>query len=429
LVTDIFIILVSLLFSTFFAGMETAFLVTNKLRIERVKKQGGILSHIIGIFTQNPSQYIATMMIGSTLSLVVFGIWIAKLLAPPIAQFISYPFGVLTLQIIISTAIILITAEFLPKAIFRKTPNLVLNLFAIPVLLFYISLYPVSSFTLWFSNKMVRIFFGKKSKTDSDRIIFRKIDLDNFENENTSNKPENKDNEHDIRIFQNALDFSSVKLRECIVPRTELAALEINSSLEALRQKFIETGFSKILVYEDNIDNIVGYIHSSEMFKKPDSLRSCLNKIPIVPETMAANKLLETFIQQRKSIALVVDEFGGTAGIVTIEDIMEEIFGEINDEFDNDDIDHTETKISDKEYILAGRLEIDYLNEKYNFNIPESDDYETIAGYIINQHESIPNVNETIRLDNFTIKVIKATSTRIQLINLKMPGNEVFSKD
>lgn len=401
-----------IMLSSFFSGMEIAFLVSNKLRIELDKTQHRFPSAIIDIFTHNQGQYIATMLVGNNIALVVYGIITAKLLEPVFNTYFSSQWAVLVLQTIVSTFVILITAEFLPKSIFRINANAALKIFAVPVFIFYILFFPVTRFTLWISEFLLRI----KIQSAKEKVVFGRLDLDNFVNDIQNETDEQVEIEHDIKIFQNALDFSKIKLRECIIPRTEIVAIDVNKSVEELLQKFIETGYSKILVYEDTIDNIIGYVHLSEMFKNPISIKAKLIRLPIVPETMTANKLLSRFIHEHKSMALVVDEFGGTAGMVTIEDIMEEIFGEIVDEHDVDEL--IDKQISETEYFLSGRLEIDFINEKYHLNISEAIDYETIAGFILFHHNSFPSVHEIITISNFHFKILKVTSTRIELVQL-----------
>jgi len=411
------IIIGSLIFSAFFSGMEIAFISSNKLRIELDKKQKLYPSQIISIFIKNPGQYIATMLVGNNIALVIFGIIMAIILKPFIIKFSSNEIAILIIQTIISTVIILFTAEFLPKALFMIRPNIALNIFSPPVLFFYIIFYPITKIIIWISNFLLKFLFNIKINKQQGKNVFGKVDLDNLINEGHSELKMDNQIEHNVKIFQNALDFSKVKLRECMVPRTEITALELNNSIEELKQKFIETGFSRIIIYKVNIDNIIGYINSKKLFEKPKNIKSKLVRVLIVPETMAANKLLSLFIKEKKSIAIVVDEFGGTAGMVTIEDIIEEIFGEIEDE--HDVIELEEKQINENEFVFSGRLEIDYLNNKYNLNIPETGDYETIAGFILYHYESIPKINETITIDSFIFKILKVTNTRLGLVNLK----------
>ena len=414
---DFLIIIIStLLFSAFFSGMEIAFVSANRLKIELDKKQSIFPSQIISIFTNNPKKYISTLLIGYTFALVIFTFSMAKYLDPQIVKYTSSEALKMTIKILISTFIILISAEYLPKILFRINPNAVLKFTAIPLIIIYIVFYPFTSFIVWFSESILKLFFKTDFSKKNDEFTFGKVDLDNLVNESNENSNGNEEVEHDLKIFQNALDFSKVKLRDCIIPRTEIEALSIDEDIETLKQKFIETGFSKLLIYKESIDNIIGYVHSSELFKNPKTIKSMLLSILIVPETMPANKLLSSFIKEQKSIAVVVDEFGGTAGIVTIEDIMEEIFGEIDDEFDLQGL--TEEQISEKEFIFSGRLEIDYLNEKYNLNIPESEQYGTIAGFILYNYENVPNINDNIVIGDYNFKILKASTTKIELIKL-----------
>lgn len=415
---EIIIILISLVLSAFFSGMEIAFISANRLKIELDKKQGIFSSGIVSIFIKNPKKYISTMLIGNNVALVVYSMIMAKVLEPRIEYYISSDAGILISQTIISTIIILIFAEFLPKMVFRLNPNSFLNTLSIPVLIFYITLYPLNKFVVWFSNFIMKYFFKVKSVSKSRTSPFSKVDLDHLLNNSQADKNDEDEIEHDIKIFQNALDFSTLKLRNCIIPRTEIEAINIDDSIENLKQKFISTGYSKLLVFRDSIDNIVGYVHNSEIFKNPKQIKNIVKDTLIVPESMPANKLLKLFISQNKNIAVVVDEFGGTSGIVTIEDIIEEIFGEIQDEHDSDEF--IDKKLSEREYIFSGRLEIDYINEKYNINLPVNDEYSTIAGFILYHYGSFPNINDNIEYKDFNFKILKSQATRIELIKLSI---------
>jgi CBS domain containing-hemolysin-like protein len=404
--------------SAFFSGMEIAFISSNKLRIEMEKKQGLFPSGIIDVFSRNKSLFLATLLIGNNISLVVYGIYMANLLEPVIHNWTDSESGILLIQTIVSTLLILITAEFLPKTLFRLNPNFLLNLFAIPIFIFYVLFYVPAKFSFWLSRIfLVNILRVNVSKGGTE-IEFSKIDLDKLVSESQREAERNEDVQQEIRIFQNALDFSEVKLRDCMIPRTEIMALEVNSDLELLTEKFIETGYSRILIFKESIDNIIGYIKSSELFKHPKSIKSKIVQLPIVPETMAANKLLEIFIADHKNIALVVDEFGGTSGIVTIEDIIEEIFGEIEDEHDKTELH--EKQISEKEFLFEGRVEIAQINQKYNIDIPELEDINTIGGFITYHYESIPEQNEVVEIKNLRFKILKVSSTRVELVNLKI---------
>lgn len=411
------IIVLSTLFSAFFSGMEIAFVSANKLRLELDKKQSVSTSKIINIFANNPSQYLATMLIGNNIALVVFGLIMAIVLEPYIAQYTSNDSLILFTQTVISTIIILFSAEFLPKTLFKINANHNLKIFAFPTYFFYLLFYPVARFSIFLSKKFIKNIMRVNLPADG-KLAFGKSDLNNLVNEITDEDETNGELDHDVKIFQNALDFSNIKLRECVVPRTELIAVPISEDVEKLRQLFIETGHSKILIYENSIDNIIGYAHSITLFENPPSLKSMLRKIPIVPETMPANKLLQLFTKKRKNMALVVDEFGGTSGIVTMEDILEEIIGDIQDEHDK--VTLVDKQINDTVYQFSGRFEIDDINEKYNLNLPASDEYETIAGLILAQFGSIPKVNDIVEFPNFSIKVLEATTTKVELIELKI---------
>ena len=413
---ELIIIFIMLALSAFFSGMEIAFIAANKLRMELDRNKNTVSAKVISIFSQNPGYYISTMLVGNNIALVIYGILMAKLLEPSIAIWIDSDSIILAVQTFLSTILILVTAEFIPKTLFRINPNMALNLFALPVMFFYILFYPITSFTIFLSKNIIRKIFKTNITEEEETQAFGKVDLDHLVQEGHDAQTIAEDDLHDIKIFRNALDFSKVKLRECIVPRNEIEAMEINGDISSLTQRFIETGYSRILIYKDSIDNIVGYIHSSVIFKNPQSIKAGLSNIIIVPETMPAHKLLNLFTREHKSVAVVVDEFGGTAGMVTIEDIMEEIFGEIEDE--HDDVDLEEQKISDTEYIFAGRLEIDYLNDKYELNLPVSEDFETLNGFLIFTHESIPTYNETIRIENFNFKILEVSNTRVIKIRL-----------
>lgn len=415
------IVFLMLILSALFSGMEIAFVSSNKLRIALDKKKNHASSKILSVFTGNPEQYIATILVGNSFALVVYGLLMAILLRPFIQNITNSEVSILICQTLLSTLIILITAEFLPKALFRINPNSFLNFFAVPMLVFYIFLYPLTKCIILISNFILKTFFSTNINSLQKIHVFGKIDLDNLVNEVQKNSSRTPKNNSEIRIFQNALDFSKVKLRDCMIPRTEIEAVNVDSTIEELQERFITTGYSKILIYEENIDNIVGYISSKELFKDPGSIQEKLVKPLIVPETMAASKLLKLLMQDHKSLAVVVDEFGGTAGMITIEDILEEIFGEIEDEHDTQDL--IEKKTGENEFLFSGRLEIEYLNEKYNLNLPESDEYETIAGLILAQHQSMPKLNERIVLQSFVFKILKVSNTRVELIQLTVGKN------
>jgi len=409
-------ILVSILFSALFSGMEIAFMSVNKMRLELDRKHGTFSSHIVSIFTSNPGQYIATMLVGNNIALVVYGIATSSILEPILSGYIFNEFSILAIQIILSTAVILITAEFLPKSIFRRHPNAFLNFFSLPMLLFYVTFYPFSKAGSWVSVKIIRLFVKHEGQFFTRKQFFGRVDLEELvESSSTSDEASSKSGS-EIRIFQNALDFSQVRVRDCMIPRTDIEAIEVNCSIQELREQFIATNYSRLPVYQGRIDNVIGYVNSKDLFRKPQSIKSKLMRIEFVPETMLAHKLLTLFIREHRSMAIVVDEFGGTAGLVTIEDIIEEIFGEIDDEYDQSEF--IEKHLGDGEYIFSARLEVDYLNDKYNLTIPRSEEYETLAGFILTNHQSIPSPNTVIHIENFSVKVVKVVGNRIELIHL-----------
>jgi putative hemolysin len=416
------IIIISILFSAFFSGIEIAYLTANKLKIEVDKKGGGFTAGIISRFTKSDSGFISTMLVGSNIALVVYGIFITIVLQPLLLNVLpenmQSEFFIILMQIIIASIIILFFAEFLPKTLFRINSNIILSIFAIPISIIYYLLYPIVFITLGISNfilqKILKVKFVEKPNA------FDSVDIDNFLREFGDNDSNNKKESIEMQIFLNAIEFPEVKLRESMIPRTEIVALDEKESLDKFRETFSEKGLSKILIFRRSIDNIVGYVHAFDFFKKPQDVKSIIRPIMLVPETMHANKLLKSFIQQRKSIAVVVDEFGGTAGLITIEDIMEEIFGEIDDEYDTDTF--VEKQINENEYIFSARLEIDYLNEEYDLNLPESEEYETLGGLIINQHESIPGKDEEITIKNYHFKITQVSNKRIEQVQMKITG-------
>ena len=354
------------------------------------------------------------MLMGNNISLVIYGLLMAEVLTPWLT-FIGNNLLITLVQTIIATAIVVVTGEFMPKTFFRINPNLWLRIFSGVLFVFYIVLYPLPLVTTWISFKILRVF-GIKINRGNEGDVFSRVDLNYLIQESFDGPESEKDLENEVKIFQNALDFSNVRLRDCYVPRTEIIALEYETDVDILRQTFIETGLSKILIYKGDIDNIIGYIHSSEMFEHQKDWKKQINQIPIVPENMAAQKLMKTFMQQKKSIAVVVDEFGGTAGIITLEDIMEEIFGEIEDEHDIKG--YTAEQISETEYLFSGRLEVETANEMFHLNIPTSDTYETISGFILHNHQHFPKISEMIRINEFLFKCVKVTNNRIELVKM-----------
>jgi len=415
-----FIILITLVLSAFFSGMEIAFVSSNNLRIEIDKSKGLLSGRILSRLKQNPSRFIGALLLGNNVALVIYGIAIASVMEPLISGilpvYLTTEFVILLIQTIVATLIILVTAEFLPKILFRINPNTILNFFAIPVILFYYLFFPVIYLFTGISGWILKLVFGIKSLEQS--YVFTHIDLNDYIRLFGGEISGAGGVTQEIQMVQNALDFTNIKLRACMVPRTEIIAVKESNSLDDLDRVFIETGFSKILIYKNSIDNIIGYTHSSDMFKNPADIHSIMRSVFFVPETMLANDVLSMFFKQHKSIAIVVDEFGGTAGIVTMEDIIEEILGEIEDEYDADEL--IEKQISDNEFIFSGRLEIDYVNEKYLLNLPQSDDYETVAGLIIHFHESIPDSREDINIDHLCFTILQASESRIEQVRLKI---------
>jgi len=418
------IVIISLIFSAFFSGMEIAFVSSNKLKIELDKNKGLFSARILSVFFKEPSKLLGALLLGNNISLVIYGIAMADILEPVIISSFApaQPSEsiILILQTIISTLFILIAGEFIPKALFRINPNMLLRLLAFPLKLYYWVFYPFIHFIVWISEFILNHIF--RLKLADQNYSFSPTDLDHYLKEFAIEKKEESDVKQEIQMLQNAIDFRNVKLRECMVPRTEITAIALSETVEDLRKCFIDSGHSKVLVYDETVDNIIGFVHSSDLFKNPQSIHSVTHTIPIIPETMLANNVLSMFIREHKSIALVVDEFGGTSGIVTMEDIIEEIFGEIEDEFDVEEL--TEKKINENEYVLSGRLEIDYLNEKYKLHLPESDEYETLGGFIINIHESIPSVNETIIKDRYRFLITEASDTRIETVRLTIDSKK-----
>ncbi len=412
--TQLAIVLIAIIFSAFFSGIEIAFLSFNKLRFELERKQGGVSARIIEIFNRNREQFIATMLVGNNITLVIYGIVIANLLTPLLGCLNSYPTLLLLTQTLIATFIILVTGEFLPKSIFRQHANALMNFFPIPVLLFYVVFFPLSRFITWLSYLIIKGIFRVKIEPTENQQIFGKIDLDHLVEQAAST--DSGKEEQDLKIFQKALDFSEVRIRDCMIPRTDIEAIDVEATIDELKSLFAETKYTRIPVYRDNIDNIIGYVNSKSLFLNPSSISKCIIDIDFFPETMKANELLTHFIKIHKSIAIVVDEFGGTAGLVTIEDIIEEIFGEIDDEHDLNEI--LEKQIAENVYILSGRAEVSHVNELYDLNIAESDNYETIAGFILHHHQSIPKPNDVVEVENFIFRILRVNKTRIDLVKL-----------
>jgi CBS domain containing-hemolysin-like protein len=405
-------------FSAFFSGMEIACVSSHKLRFEMDRNEQSLTSRILSIFFKNPNNFISTMLVGNNIALVIYGILMAEVIEQQLlADYIHNEFILVLIQTIISTLIILVTGEFLPKTLFKINSNFTLSLFAVPAFICYIVLYPISKFASGLSNLILRLT-GTPINKEASYKAFTKVDLDHFIQSSIQDTENEEEINTEVKIFQNVLDFSSIKIRDCMVPRTEIIAIEDDATIDELKTLFIEKGISKIIVYNDNIDNIIGYIHSSEMFREPKDWHDGIRQLPIVPETMNANKLMKLFMQQKRSLAVVVDEFGGTSGIVALEDLVEEIFGEIEDEHDTKT--YVAKSLGNNEYILSGRLDIEKANELFPLDLPESDEYQTIGGLILHQYQSFPKAHEIITLDKFQFRIIKVTATKIELVKLKV---------
>ncbi|MGM0944040.1 MAG: hemolysin family protein [Bacteroidota bacterium] len=417
--TYLIYVIITLLFSAFFSGIEIAYISSNKLQIELQSKHGQFSGKILSSFVQHPGQFIGTTLMGNTISLVLYGIFMAFLLETPLQNWLPESLSneavILILQTLISTILVLITAEFVPKSLFMLNPNSMLSFFAIPFLLIYYLMYPI----VWAVVGLSRFFITKILRLDynEDKPVFTVTDLNSFIQNHMNQAKSAGQAEIDTKIFDNAVEFKTVRVRECMIPRTDIVAVEIEDSIEELKEIFAESGHSKIIVYRETIDDVIGYCHQLELFKKPKSIEEILTPIIIAPESALANELLIEFIQERKSLALVVDEFGGTSGIVSMEDIIEEIFGEIEDEYDNDDL--IEQKIGDQEYLLSARHEIDYLNDKYNWDLPIGD-FETLSGLILSYKENLPKKGESVTIEQYTFTVVAKQDHRIDSVRLKI---------
>lgn len=403
--------------SAFFSGMEIAFVSSNRMLAEMDREGNSIAKNIISRFYNHPNGFVSTMLVGNNIVLVVYGILVARLFDNTI--FSSLDDGMkVTADTLLSTLVILFTGEFLPKILFKNNANRLLSVFSVPAYLFYIILWPISRFSTLVSKYLLRLV-GIRMETEADDDGFSKVDLDYLVQSSIENAQSDDEINEEVKIFQNALDFSDCKVRDCMVPRTEVNAVDVNDcTIDELMQKFVESGNSKIIVYDSDIDHIIGYIHSSEMFRNRDNWRECVCKMPFVPETMAAQKLMHIFLQQKKSLGVVVDEFGGTSGIVSLEDIVEEIFGDIEDEHDS--TKYIATQVGENEYMLSARLEIDKVNDLFDLGLPESDDYMTIGGYILHEYQSFPKLNEVITIGRYEFRIIKSTMTKIELVKLKV---------
>ncbi len=427
--TSIIIIILSLVFSAFFSGMEIAFISANKIHIEIEKKQDDFLAKVLSRLTKRPSKFIATMLIGNNISLVIYGLFMGELLMnwfvgmlPANNSFVDLmltDFSLLT-QTIISTLIILITAEFLPKVLFQIYANSLLKVLAVPAYFFYVLFSIISEFIIKVSDFILKTFF--KTDGDETQLAFSKVELGDYILEQMETVEEEDEVDSEIQIFQNALEFSAVKAREVMVPRTEITAVELHENPKNLAKLFTETGYSKILIYKDTIDNIIGYVHSYELFKKPKTIKSILIPVEFVPETMLIQEILNVLTKKRKSIAVVLDEYGGTSGIMTVEDIVEELFGEIEDEHDSTDL--LEEQLEENSYKFSARLEVDYVNENYKLELPENDEYETLGGLIVNETGEIPEQDTEIKIDNFVFTILEVSNTKIDLVRLQVLNND-----
>lgn len=425
----VIIIIVSLILSAFFSGMEIAYVSSNKIHIEIEKKQEGILAKILSKLTAKPSKFITTMLIGNNIALVIYGFFMGDLLVnwfqsmlPLTSGFLNYMLVDLSLlsQTLISTLVILITAEFLPKVFFQIYANRLTKALAIPAYIFYILFTFISDFVIWISDFVLKYVF--KTEGDQIQLAFTKVELVNYISEQMESVEEHDEVDTEIQIFQNALEFSEVKAREVMVPRTEIIAVEINDSIKELNTLFTETGCTKILVYKETLDDILGYVHSFDLFKKPKTIKSAMLPVEFVPETVLIKDVLNVLTKKRKSIAVVLDEYGGTSGIMTVEDIVEELFGEIEDEHDN--IVLNEEKVDDKTFVFSARLEVDYLNETYKINLPENENYETLGGLIVNHTEEIPQQNDVVKIEAFQFNILEVSNTKIDMVQLNLLEEE-----
>ncbi len=408
------IIAATVLFSAFFSGIEIAFVSANKFHIEVENKKGNFAYQIISYLVQNPSRFIAAMLVGNNIALVIYGIFMPQVLAPFIS--VDNPYLLLLYNTVLSTLLILVFAEFLPKAIFNSHSNRLLEVFALPSGLFYFLFFPVVSLMIGVSNFVMKYIL--KAKEDEEQKAFNKVDLDNYIRERTDTIDQDEEVDHEIQIFRNALEFGDVKAREFMVPRTEVVAMDVNSTVAELRTEFIDSSLSKILIYKESIDNIIGYVHSFELFKQPKQIREILRPVGFIPESMAANEILNLLIKERRSMVVVLDEFGGTSGLVTMEDVVEELFGEIDDEHDTEEL--LEKKLAVDLFLFSARQEIDQLNDKWNLELPESENYSTLGGLVINHLESIPEKGEELALGNYLLKVEQVSNAKIEVVQLKI---------
>lgn len=417
-------LIVAMLFSAFFSGMEIAFVSSNRLLAEMDREKNGLSQKAIAVFYQHPNNFVSTMLVGNNISLVIYGILFARIFDATL--FCPFSDGVrVTADTLLSTLVVLFTGEFLPKTIFKNNPNTLLTFFAVPAWICYVVLYPISRLATILSKGLLRLIGVRMNKTSEEKE-FTKVDLDYLVQTSIDNADDENKIGEEVKIFQNALDFSETKIRDCMVPRTEIDAVEDTATVGQLKQTFIESGHSKIIVYHEDIDHIIGYIHSSDMFRLSgqdnerlsDLQAQLIRSINFVPETMLASRLMSVLMQQKRSVAIVVDEFGGTSGMVSLEDIMEEITGEIEDEHDNSTL--VAKQVSDHEFVLSARLEISKVNEMFSLDLPESDEYMTLGGLILHEYQSFPKLNEIVRIGNFEFKIVKNSATKIELVRLKV---------
>ena len=412
---------VAMLFSAFFSGMEIAFVSSNRMLAEMDREKNGLSQKALAIFYAHPNNFVSTMLVGNNIALVIYGILFAQIFDQTLFYHLSDSMRVLC-DTLLSTIVVLFTGEFLPKILFKSNPNTMLTLFAIPAWICYVILWPVSRFATLLSKGILRLFGVHMDKNSGERE-FTKVDLDYLVQSSIDNAKDDEEIGEEVRIFQNVLDFTDTKVRDCMVPRTEIDAVEDTATIEQLKQTFIESGHSKILVYHEDIDHVIGYIHSSDLFSIEHGTLNMergtlIRKVDFVPETMLASKLMRQLMAQKRSLAVVVDEFGGTSGLVSLEDIVEEIIGEIEDEHDN--TKHVAKQLNDREYILSARLEIEKINELFPLDLPESDEYMTLGGLILHEYQSFPKLNEIVRIGHFEFKIIKNTATKIELVRLKV---------
>ena len=420
MISQVVVIIISIFFSAFFSGMEIAFISSNKIYLEIEKKQGGFIAFLLKKTTRNPSKFIATMLLGNNVALVVYGIYSGQLILDIFFPYLnttnSLGFIYILCQTIISTLVILITAEFLPKVLFQIYANSLLKFFSFPAYLFYILLSPITFVLNWISNSVLSKYF--KTKEDEMRVVFSKDELGDYINQELGDESENNNIDSEIQIFQNALEFSNVRAREVMIPRAEIISVDKYVKPSELNQIFIKSGLSKILIHRENIDNVVGYVSLMDMFKDYKNFKPIIHPVEYIPESMFVNDLLNLLTKKRKRIAVVIDEYGGTSGIITIEDIIEELFGEIEDEHDSPKF--LEKEIEKNLFLFSARLEVDYLNDQYKLNIPESDQYETLGGFIVHNNQDIPLNGDILKIDQFEFKIKEVTNTKIETIELKI---------